>query len=1064
MGQSVGLLLGAAGAVVGSFFGAPQVGFLAGELLGAILTPHKQPQLADIRVQDAAYGKYIPRLYGKYRLAGNVIWVGPAHEHSQSGKGMGGKGNQPYVTMSLAVALCAGPITAVTRIWANGKLIYDITNPSNFQAISGSAQMVTNFTVYPGDENQLPDPIMQSYLGAANVPAHRGMAYVVFNELNLQNWGNYLPSLSFEVVKSGTPTYVLSGAQNAPNSPALLSLTGSVTRTCGSFMDNAGNVQGWQYGLATGGNFAAQPFKLTPYGTEWLLPPVLIGAARPLSNGYSVEDPGMLMTDGRYFQNSGAVWNTGLSAIITASPTWVKVNGKVIASQLSGLATGPLYVSTPVLSGSPIPPAVVTGAWTGDALFIVGATANYIYAVSSSGTNAGCLLRLDYLGNLVAVLDGPRAALYSALTVAHVVNDSQIYINGGGSNSTIYVWNGSGAAVSTSMPCDTSGNQSMLRVVSQGNIAYFSDYAFGYTFSAQVLNPNAADVPLSAVVAAECSYAGLQSSQYDTTQLTDLVQGYAITGNSSPRDALSPLMSAYFFDAADTGGVLKFVRRGAPSALTIPWDDLGAGTDSRSSEAQNPMQETIAQEFELPRQVTLSYASANTDYNPGSQREPMASTTSNLDEAVNVPLVLADNDAKLRVQTMLWERWVKRRTFRFSVQTKYLAIEPGDVVTVPLTPSGPMIDLRVTKVAGDGKSTLTISGDPSVPQIYPNPATYVAQGGVSAGFTTQSVPYNGSTILRLLDVPPLRDQDTTAGLYLAACGFNSSWPGAAIDISRDDVNFSQITSVTGQAVIGQTTSALGGYTGGNFPDEGNAVTVQLYNTSQTLSSVPYASFLNGVNAALVGSELIFFRTATQTGAGAYTLTGLVRGVKGTGAAIGNHTTGETFVLLDATKLVQLAINLTDIGQPLYFEPFLLNIFGNTPGSVTQVTPVRARVKPLAPHLLGAGKGSASGAAGDVTLKWIRRARVGTSWVSGTDVPLDESAETYNVTVLNASGATVRQLTVSGPFTAPAQPTWVYTAAQIAADGFTTGNTITFQVYQNSDQGVPGSSSTTAIIL
>ncbi|MCA3862554.1 MAG: hypothetical protein IOB81_28385, partial [Burkholderia sp.] len=171
-----------------------------------------------------------------------------------------------------------------------------------------------------------------------------------------------------------------------------------------------------------------------------------------------------------------------------------------------------------------------------------------------------------------------------------------------------------------------------------------------------------------------------------------------------------------------------------------------------------------------------------------------------------------------------------------------------------------------------------------------------------------------------------------------------------------------------------------------------------------------------------------------------------------------------FVLLDATKLVQLAINLTDIGQPLYFEPFLLNIFGNTPGSVTQVTPVRARVKPLAPHLLGAGKGSASGAAGDVTLKWIRRARVGTSWVSGTDVPLDESAETYNVTVLNASGATVRQLTVSGPFTAPAQPTWVYTAAQIAADGFTTGNTITFQVYQNSDQGVPGSSSTTAIIL
>ncbi|RQS84327.1 phage tail protein [Burkholderia seminalis] len=1067
MGQSVGLLLGVAGAVVGGVLGGPlgaQAGFLAGNLIGSILLPHKQPELADIRVQDAAYGKYIPRLYGKYRLSGNVMWVGPAHEHSQSGKGMGGKGNQPYVTMSFAVALCAGPITAVTRIWANGKLIYDISNPSNFQAISGSAQMVTNFTVYPGDENQTADPIMQSYEGAANVPAHRGMAYVVFNELNLQNWGNYLPSLSFEVVKNGTPTYVTSGAQQVQNSPAMVgSLIGNPpTRSIGCYMDNAGNVWGWQYGLTLPGltTNTAQPFKMTPTGTEWLTPPVNIGGTFPCPEGHCQDDQGIFCTDGLFRQCNGTVWNTGLSIGLIATAPWVKANGKVFVTSYVGTGLTPVYICTPVLQGATSPPTVVIGGWAGDCMNVIGVTANYIYCLCTYnvGANPYSLLRLDMQGNLVAVLDS--GLIYNGANVGQVVNDNLIYFN---SSSNLYAWKGAGAATLV-MPCPNSGNRSILNVISPGNIVFVSDYAFGTTFSAQVLSPNATDINLASVVSAECAYAGLQSSQYDTTQLTDLVQGYAITGNSSPRDALSPLMSAYFFDAADTGGPLKFVRRGAPSALSIPWDDLGAGTDGRSSEAQNPVQETIAQEFELPRQVTLTYASANTDYNPGSQREPMASTTSNLDEAVNVPIVLADNDAKVRVQTMLWERWVKRRTFQFSVQTKYLAIEPGDVVTVPLTPSGPTVDLRVTKVSGDGKSTLTISGDPSVPQIYPNPLTYVAQGGVSAGFTAQSVPYNGGTLLRLLDVPPLRDQDTTAALYLAACGFNSSWPGAAVDISRDDVNFTQITSVTGQAVIGQTTSALGGYTGGNFPDEGNALTVQLYNTSQTLSSVSYASFLNGANAALVGSELVFFRTATQTGPGAYTLTGLVRGVKGTGAAIGNHTTGETFVLLDATKLVQIAINLTDIGQPLYFEPFLLNIFGNTPGSVTQVTPVRARVKPLAPHLLAAGKGSASGAAGDVTVKWIRRARVNTSWISGTDVPLDESAETYNVTVLTAGGATARQLTVSGPFTAPAQPTWVYTAAQIAADGFTTGNTITFQVYQNSDQGVPGYVSTATITL
>ncbi len=1064
MGQSVGLLLGVAGAVVGGVLGGPvgaQAGFLLGNLVGTILMPHKQPELADIRVQDAAYGKYIPRLYGKYRLSGNVIWVGPAHEHSQSGKGMGGKGNQPYVTMSLAVALCAGPITAVTRIWANGKLIYDITNPSNFQAISGSSQMVTNFTVYPGDENQTADPIMQSYLGAANVPAHRGMAYVVFNELNLQNWGNYLPSLSFEVVKNGTPTYVVSGAQQTPNSPALVPayMTGT-PHSVGVYMDTAGNVWGWQYGVS-GSIVMAQPFKMTPYGTEWQTPPVNLGISFPVPIGHCQDDQGVLCTDGLFRQNNGTVWNTGVGIGLIGQGMWIKANGKVFITSAVGLTPGPVSISTPVLLGSPLPPNVIVGTWASDYMIPIGVTANYIYAVTphNVGANPYCLLRLDMQGNLVGVVDGP-SSIYATVQCGQVVNDNLVYISTPGG---IYAWRGAGSAQLV-MPGDSSGNQSILNVISEKNIAFLSDYAFATTFSAVVLNPNASDLSLSSVVASECAYAGLQSSQYDVSQLTDSMLGYAITGNSSPRDALSPLMSAYFFDACDTGGPLKFVRRGGAPVMTIPWDDLGADPDSRSQGALNPLVETVTQEFELPRQVTLTYASANTDYNPGTQREPHPQTSSNLDESVNVPIVLPDNDAKVRVQTMLWERWIKRQSFQFSLQMKYLALEPGDVVSTTNPQTNVTYNLRIAKASADGKNTLSMTGDPSVPQIYPNPATYVAQGGVSAGFTKQGVPYNGSTILRLLDVPPLRDQDTPAALYLAACGFNSAWPGAAVDISRDDANFSQLTSVTGQAVIGLTANALGNYSGGNFPDEGNALQVQLYNQSQTLSSVPYASFLNGANAALVGGELIFFRTATQTGAGAYTLTGLVRGVKGTGAAIGNHASGETFVLLDATKLVQVGINLTDIGQPLYFEPFLLNIYGNTPGSVTQVTPVNARVKPLAPHLLAAGKGSASGAAGDITLKWLRRARVNTAWVSGSDVPLDESAETYNVAVRNGSSATVRQLTVSGPFIAPAQPTWVYTAAQIAADGFVTGNAITFQVYQNSDQGVPGYASTTTITL
>jgi len=58
---------------------------------------------------------------------------------------------------------------------------------------------------------------------------------------------------------------------------------------------------------------------------------------------------------------------------------------------------------------------------------------------------------------------------------------------------------------------------------------------------------------------------------------------------------------------------------------------------------------------------------------------------------------------------------------------------------------------------------------------------------------------------------------------------------------------------------------------------------------------------------------------------------------------------------------------------------------------------------------------------------------------------------------------VRTVIVTGPFTAPAVPSYTYTAAQITADGFTTGNTINFQVAQNSDQGLLGFLALTSIV-
>ena len=55
--------------------------------------------------------------------------------------------------------------------------------------------------VHLGDEDQDADPFIAAKMGAANTPAYRGTAYVVFEELPLERFGNRLPQLSFEVFR-----------------------------------------------------------------------------------------------------------------------------------------------------------------------------------------------------------------------------------------------------------------------------------------------------------------------------------------------------------------------------------------------------------------------------------------------------------------------------------------------------------------------------------------------------------------------------------------------------------------------------------------------------------------------------------------------------------------------------------------------------------------------------------------------------------------------------------------------------------------------------------------------
>ena len=190
-------IAGPVGALVGTVAGA----FVDQQIFGAPSRQREGPRLSDLSVQSSAYGLILPRLYGRCRVAGNIIWsTGLREQRHEETTRVGGKGGGSVSSVtysysaSFAVALSGRPVLGVERVWADGKLI---------RAAAGEPNVGGRMRIYTGDERQRPDPLMLADLGVNACPAHRGLAYVVFEDLPLEEFANRIPNLTFEVVADG---------------------------------------------------------------------------------------------------------------------------------------------------------------------------------------------------------------------------------------------------------------------------------------------------------------------------------------------------------------------------------------------------------------------------------------------------------------------------------------------------------------------------------------------------------------------------------------------------------------------------------------------------------------------------------------------------------------------------------------------------------------------------------------------------------------------------------------------------------------------------------------------
>lgn len=184
---------------LGTALGGPvggAIGSLVGRQVDAALfgSPGRQgPRLKELAVTTSSYGVPLPRHFGRVRTAGSIIWATDLVEHSEvMGGGKGAPSLTTYTyTANFAVALASRPILGLGRIWADGKLL---------RGAEGDLKVGGTLRLYTGDGDEQPDPLIAAAEGSTRAPACRGLAYVVFEDLDLAPYYNRIPGLSFEVV------------------------------------------------------------------------------------------------------------------------------------------------------------------------------------------------------------------------------------------------------------------------------------------------------------------------------------------------------------------------------------------------------------------------------------------------------------------------------------------------------------------------------------------------------------------------------------------------------------------------------------------------------------------------------------------------------------------------------------------------------------------------------------------------------------------------------------------------------------------------------------------------
>lgn len=1077
------------------------IGQLVGSVVSSYLFPPPDvknfgPRLSDLSITASTYGKTIPIVYGTVPVAGDIIDASEKYEKAnkqteEAGKGGGQEVSYTTYTYSidLGIGLCEGPIVGLLQIFANETLIYDARQDAQFVKKDW-----LDFELYLGTETQEPDPTLEAIHGAGEVPAYRGLAYIVFKRFQLEEFGQQVPNFRFVVVRSGNLTVNESSIDlgtGTAQGPAYSEDTGLLYSSLDSTADPSNhhlqaidplskNVV-WTTSMTDpNGNTMYRLDKPEVVGEYVVVTGqrTTTGGKRRIAfvdanSGYVYDIQEMDQTTSVYYQHARPLYSDRLVFIC---PTDGLTSDDFLSIwTFSGVDFDQDYQPINNPSGWRLLADTPVGIKPGD-------TAILCSEIESTTTsNFG-----------VAIWDDVDRPLSGSFTPTFTIVDlgssitgiHQIYYN----ESTDKFW---------VKPSNATGKVEWFEVDPSGTYTHYDwdtlysiseaydanhlagpEFENGYLWvqtltklyrwdisdpstpveytnttidkdmiyipvTSSFWGSNVDDlveykfdlleplsVSLSSIVDDLSDRVGVSQSDIDSSQLDSISVRGYVIANPTTARAALEPLRAAFLFDHSDTGSLIEFVPLGQSVTRA----LTINDVGAHADGQSPpaaVEIERIQESDLPKELAVTYMDVGANYELGHQRARKLATSSNQVITIELPIAFTHTETAQKAEILLHLAHIEREPYKVYAMPLHMDIDPANVVTV--NDGINTFRMRITEKTFE-EGVVKLSGV----RDEPNVLVSNAQGAAIIG-RDAVIFIAGVMQYELLNIPALRDADMAAGFYIAAYSYADSWPGGVLFRTTDGSSFAEVVTVDTESTAGRVWTPAEDASPAVI-DYWSSLDISLY--SGALESVTLDEMrLSGVNVAAYGAdgrwEIIQYQSAVLESSGHYTVTNLIRGLLGTEYAIDQHQVGDLFIVLDSSSLERIVTNQADIGASFNYRGVTIgrSLFARTNIDKSH-THIGSGLLPYSPAHFTAE----TEADQDVVFTWVPRTRqIWRDFWTG----IESDAELYDLEIYDGT-------TLLRTYSDLTSATATYTRAEQETDlGADTLDTITAKVYHKS---------------